>query len=226
MTRELPGGGDADANPRAELHLRSEGDPDERRHRGIAVRAAEERALELRIRRLEGAVVPVEAPARLGRAHEQRQEHAAEERLVLVGAGPRVGAREDRRRRLTPQLRNCDQRVVAAGKRRCARLDVAAHERLVLVQGRPARRRVRLEGERQLVAALDLAGQVAEGSEAETVERAVEAGRAHRGPLSYAPRPPSPAWQAGHQYAVRASSPCRRETIGVPQRGHGRPTRR
>jgi hypothetical protein len=42
----------------------------------------------------------------------------------------------------------------------------------------------------------------------------------------YSPGGPPPAWQPGHQYAVRFSSPCPRDRIGVPQRGQGRPGRR
>ena len=56
---------------------------------------AEECALELHVGARERGVVPVEAAAQLGRAHQQWEQDAAEEGLVLVGARPRVCARED-----------------------------------------------------------------------------------------------------------------------------------
>ena len=41
------------------------------------------------------------------------------------------------------------------------------------------------------------------------------------GPCSASPQ----VWQRGHQYVMRACSPCRRPSISVPQRRHGWPAR-
>ena len=97
--------GGANADAVAELDRRTAGgDPDHRRDGSVLVTLAEERALELDVRAVERCIVPVEAAARLGRAHQERQQNAAEEGFVLVGAWSRMCAREDRRGGLTPEL--------------------------------------------------------------------------------------------------------------------------
>ena len=85
-----------------------------------------------------------------------------------------MGTREDRRRRLTAQVVERESRVLASGEPVRPRLDVAAHERPVFVEGRPPRRWMLLERERQLLAAPDLVVKEAKRSEAEAAERAVD----------------------------------------------------
>ena len=97
---ELPGRCGANADPRTELDLGHDRDPDERCNGRVRMRRAEERALELGVGTLERGVVPVEATARLGGRDQQREQHGAEERLLLGRSRPGVRAREDRRGRL------------------------------------------------------------------------------------------------------------------------------
>ena len=94
--------------------------------------------LELRVGAVEGVVVPVEAAARLGDVGDERQQDGTEERVL--GVGVRVGAREDRRRRLAAERLERDRRVAAAEQPSAARLDEAPDERPVLVERRPAAR--------------------------------------------------------------------------------------
>ena len=102
---ELSGCRKADPHVGAELDRGTAGrDPDQRRDGAVLVALAEERSLELGVRAFVRAVVPVEAAAHLGRAHQQRQQHAAEERFVLVRSRAGVRAREDRGRRLATEL--------------------------------------------------------------------------------------------------------------------------
>src|SRR5439155_14188340 len=63
---ELAGRGRPDADPVPEVDLRARGDADQRRDRGVCMSAAEEGCLERAVGAVEGAVVPVEAAARLG----------------------------------------------------------------------------------------------------------------------------------------------------------------
>ena len=198
--------------------------------------AAEERPLELGVRVVERAVVPVEAAAPLGRAHEERQQDCADERIL----GRRrsltcVRAREDLRRRLARELLGGQARVLAPGEAVDARLHELADERAVLVERGPALGGVLLEREGQLHPVGELALEHGEGAEAEAAQGVVEVGRAHghaapydsgaRGPLFRVGTAggSGPGWQPGHQYAVRLASPCPRERIRSPQRGHGRP---
>src|SRR5581483_9118568 len=106
-----------------------------------------------------------------------------------------------------------------------ARLDEAAHERAVLVERRLPVRRVLLERERELAAAVELADEDGEGAEAEAAERVVEMRRAHSQD-HYDGGGLPPTWHCGHQYAVRALSPCGAEPMPAPRRGQARPARR
>ena len=105
--------------------------------------------------RVERIVVPVEPAAALGDRGEHRQQNRPEERVVLRRADSRVRVREDRRGRLAAQVVDRVPRVGQPAQRRRLFLDEAAHERPVLVERRPAARRVLLERERQLRPALD-----------------------------------------------------------------------
>src|SRR4051794_14342495 len=129
-------------------------------------------------------------------------------------------AREDRRGGLTLQIVDRIACVGQPPQRRRLLLDERAHERAVLVQRRPLARRVLLERERHLRAALGR-----EGAEAERTGRFVEVRRAQHA-VNYERRGSSPAWQLGHQYTVRLSSPWPHDRIGVPQRAHRRPASR
>ena len=122
----------------------------------VLVTLAEERALELDVRAVERCVVPVEAAARLGGAHQQRQQNAAEEGLVLVGARAGMCAREDRRRGLAPELVDGELCVGTSSQRVRVRLDERLDERSVLVERGPVVGAVLLEGEREIGAAFQL----------------------------------------------------------------------
>jgi hypothetical protein len=185
---ELP-----DDGPRSELGLPGEGEPHEGRDGEVAALLAEQRELEGRVRMLERLVVPVEAPARLGRRDEQAEEDCPEERVVLARAGTRVGMGEDRRGRLAPELLYGDKRVLACAKDGLPLLDERAHERLQLVQGRAAALDVLLERERQLGALLQLAPEDDEGPEDEAAEKRIEVRRSHGHASGYEARDPSPA---------------------------------
>src|SRR5581483_8275266 len=161
-----------------ELELRPDREPDERRQRGVGALLAEQRRLQVGVGALERVVVPVEAAARLRRGDEQAEQDRAEERLLVRGLRPGVGAREDARRRLPRQLLEREQRVVAAAQPLRARLDEAAHEGAVFVQRGAVPLRVLLEREGQLLAALlQVAEQVGERAEHEGAEREVEVRR-------------------------------------------------
>ena len=94
------------------------------------------------------------------------------------------------------------------------RLEKAADERPVLVQRRPAERLVPLEGEGQV-----LVHEEAERGQREAAQRAVQVRSAHGHAVRYCAAGPSPLWQPGHQYAIRAPSPRGHERIGAPHRG-------
>ena len=129
-------------------------EPDDRRERDVGARGAEERLLEIRVGRVEGVVVPVEAAAALGGPRQHRQQNRAEERVVAGIADAGVRAREDRRGRLALQIVDRVARIREAAKRRRLLVDEAADERPVLVERRTVARRVLLERERHLRAAL------------------------------------------------------------------------
>ena len=192
----------------------------------VLVAVAEQRTLELRVGACEGVVVPVEAAARFGRVHEQRQQHAREQCFIFTRARTSMRAREDRGGRLAQQLVDRELRVGSRSQRVCAVLDERLHERAVLVERRLRVGGVLLEGERQLGAALDLREQRAERPEAESPQSVVQLRSAHGHDCAYAVCGSSPLWQVGHQYAMRALSPCGHDSIGVPQRRHACPLRR
>ena len=208
------------------------GEPDERRDRGVRARGAEQRPLELGVCGVERLVLPVEAAAALGDRGEEREQDRPEERVVLRRAEPECAcakiAAAGSRRRSSIALR-------ASGSRRSVGawlVDEPAHERPVLVQRRPVARRMLLERERQLRAALGGEGGEAEGPQATAGDGVPGAQESVRGraAVSYAtprrsaterPTSPVPAsdsdrraargsgpgWHAGHQYAVRLASP-------------------
>ncbi len=116
-------------------------------------------------------------------------------------------AREDRGRRLPLEVVDRVPRIREPAKRRRLLLDERAHERPVLVERRPVRRRVLLEGERDLRAALGCEGSQAERAqgfvEVRSSQRHARLLRAGR-PLSYpVPGTKVPGtghdWQPGHQ---------------------------
>ena len=106
-------------------------------------------------------------------------------------------AREDRGRRLAPELLQGDRCVLAPLELRAARLDVRRDERPVLVERGPARSSVLLERERDLRALLDLLREEAERAEAERAQDTVQRRRLHT--AGYAPGGSSPLWHPGHQ---------------------------
>ncbi len=83
MPGELAIRGGTDPETRCELAEGADREPDERCDRRVRAAFPEQRALELRIGTLERIVVPVEAPARLGDAEQQVDEHRPEQRFVL-----------------------------------------------------------------------------------------------------------------------------------------------
>ena len=186
---------------------------------------AVERRLELLVRARERAVVPVESATALGGTNEERDEDAAVDRALLVSDVSFVRTGEDPRGRLAQQVGHGVLDVDAREEALRARLDEAAHERAVLVKRRTTVGAVLLEGEREVHAVLELAREDGEGAEAEPTERVVKVRRAHPALLRRR-RAPSYFWQPGHQYAVRACSPCGAERTTPPQRGQARPARR
>ena len=177
--RELARGGHPHADPVAELDLRADGEADQRRHCAVRMALAVERAFELLVGAREGGVVPVEAAAALGGAHEKRHEHAAVDRAGLVSHVSLMSVGKDPRRRLAQQVGDGVLHVDPREEPLGPRLDEAAHERAVLVERRSAVRAVLLEGEREVDAVLELAREDGEGAEAEATERVVEVRRAH-----------------------------------------------
>ena len=160
---------------------------------------AEERALELDVRAVERCIVPVEAAARLGRAHQERQQNAAEEGFVLVGARPRMCTREDRRCGLAPELVDGELCIRTSSQRVCVRLDERLDERSVLVERRPVVGAVLLEGEREIGAAFQLLQKRTERAESKGPQGLVKLRSAHDHELTYAVFGSSPLWHSGHQ---------------------------
>ena len=93
---------------------------------------AEQRALELGVDALEGAVLPVEAPAGLRRSAQHREQDRVEERAVYGRVV--TGAREARRGRLAAQLTERDPGIGELREPEGPRLHVVADERPVLVE--------------------------------------------------------------------------------------------
>jgi hypothetical protein len=177
---ELAVGGDANTDPRPQLALDAARQPDEWSDGRVRAVLAEQGALQLRVAAVERLVVPVEAAARLRDAHEEIDEHRAEQRVVLGWLAARVRARVDRGGALAMELLERDRRVVAATEAARASLDEVAHERPVLVQRRAVASAVLLERERQRLArVVELAKEVGKGAERERAEGVVELRRAN-----------------------------------------------
>ena len=113
MACQLAVGRRAQPDPGTEVDGDANRETDERRHRHVRPALAEQRPFQLRVDAVEGRVVPVEPPARLAGAEEQVDQDGAEQRVVLGGAGARVGAGVDRGRRLSAELLEREQRVLA-----------------------------------------------------------------------------------------------------------------
>src|SRR5712691_666236 len=113
----------------------------------------EQGGLEFRIRTGERTVIPVEAAAELATAGQERQQHAREERFMLVCARTGMRAREDRSCRFPLELLDRQHGVGPAAQHMRARLDERLHEGSILVEHRPVVRAVLLEGEGHLGAA-------------------------------------------------------------------------
>jgi hypothetical protein len=160
---------------------------------------AEERAFELDVRAVERGIVPVEAAARLGCADQERQQHAAEQRLVLVGARACMCAREDRGRRLAAELVHRKLGVGPSTQRVRTTFDERFDEGPVLVERGPVVGAVLLEGERQIGPTLQLGEQRTERAEAESPETVEQLRSAHDHNCAYAVFGSSPFWHPGHQ---------------------------
>ena len=87
--------------------------------------------------------------------------------------------REDRSRGLAPELFDGECRILPAAQQRFPLLDERSHERVQLVQRRPAPLHVLLEGEGKLRALLELPAEHDERAEDEAPEQRIEMGRAH-----------------------------------------------
>src|SRR5262249_8616874 len=133
------------------------------------------------------------------RVHQERQEHAAEQRLIFTRARTSMCAREDRRRRLTHQLLDRELRVGALPQGVRPMVDEGLDQRAVLVQCGLRIRGVLLERELELLAAVDVPEQGAESPETERPERGVELRSTHNHGSRYAAGGSSPFWHCGHQ---------------------------
>jgi hypothetical protein len=138
---------------------------------------------------------------------------------------------EDRGGRLTLELVERVDGVRELREGVGAVLEEGLHEWPVLVERGAPRALMLLEREREVATLVELAEHRGERPEAERPEGLVEMRRADHA-SAYAPGECSPffglgpGWQLGHQYAVRLSSPCPHDSIGVRQRGQGRPAAR
>ena len=184
---ELSGRRRAHPDPAAELDLRHDGDPDERRDRGVGARGTEQRVLQLGVGALERAIVPVEASTRFGGGDQQRDKNGRKSACSSDGFGPGVGAGEDRGRRLAQELVERDPGVLPAGQCAGARLDEGPHKRPVLVERRAAALDVLLEGERQVVAFLERTAEEDEGAETKGAQGEMQLRCAYRHPSAYSP---------------------------------------
>ena len=197
VRRELAGHEEPYREAVRELDRLREREADERGERDVLAALAVERPLELRIRLVEGLVVPVEAATGLCGRDQEPEENGAEQRLVLARPRSCVGLREDRCRGLAPELLDGEPRIVARAQHRLALLDEGAHEGPELVQRRPTPLDVLLERERQLDALLELAPEHDEGAEDEAAEERVQVRGAYGHASGYALRTPSPASATG-----------------------------
>ena len=221
--RDLAGHDRAQRDPAAEVGVVRGREPDDRRERDVGARAAEERLLEIRVRRVERLVLPVEAAAALSRPREHRQRGSSGRarrrrsrrcpacaRAKIAAAGSRfrssIALRASGRRRSVGDCSSTKPRRAAGTRRATARRGSCA-PRTRTAPARRARPRTR------------------PGRSRAGTRRGAVRGASHTRAITRA-RGSSPAWQPGHQYAIRLSSPCPHDLIGVPQRGHGRPTRR
>ena len=125
---ELLGGRLAHGEPRPELDPGPDREPDERRDRRVHARRAVQRLLQVGVDALERRVVPVEAAARLGRAHDHGEQDRLEEGAVVTAV------REDPRRRVAAQLVDRRPGIRQIGEPVGARLDGVADEGAVLEQ--------------------------------------------------------------------------------------------
>ena len=177
MGDELAVCGVPDPEPVSERNRLAHLDPDERGDGGVDALVPEHRLLELRVRPVEGVVVPVETAARLGDVGHKRQQDGSEERVL--GLGVRMSTGEDRRGRLASEGLERDRRVAAAEQASAPSLDEAPDERTVLVERGSSPRAVLFEDERDLGALLDLAPVEGEGAEAEAAQGRMEVRCAH-----------------------------------------------
>jgi hypothetical protein len=174
VRRKLAGCRDPNAEPVRKLEPRPGREPDQRRDRGVLAMLAEQRLLEARIGALEGVVAPIGPPGRLGDVGEERQQDRAQQRLLLAALGGMRG-RVYAGGRLAGQLLDRDPRVRERAEPVRPCLDVGAQQGPVLVE--PTR--MLLEGERDLVAGLDVRGQEGERSQAEAAQAFVQVRGAH-----------------------------------------------
>ena len=116
VMRELARRCGAKPDPAAELDLGDDREADERRDGRVRVLPAEERALELGVGALEGAVVPVEAAAGL-RRRDQERERA---RCGRAPAPRSASARRERARR-SPRRARAAARPARSGRRPASR---------------------------------------------------------------------------------------------------------
>src|SRR4029079_13522491 len=117
-------------------------------------------------------------------------------------------AREDRSSGLATQPLDCELRVGPSPQEVCAPLYERLEERAVFVERRPVVRVVLLERERKIGAAFQILKEGTERAQTEGPESFEQLRSAHDHGSAYAVFGSSPLWQSGHQYAMRASSPC------------------
>ena len=156
---------------------------------------------------------------------EERYENAAVDGASLAWTAV-VRVREDPRRRLAleiPDARRRRRPARRAARRAPRRSHVRAGGTRRASAGRTSRAPRRRTEDRIRPRARGV--KTAKAPRQKPAERVVEVRRAHPALLRRR-RAPSYLWHSGHQYAVRAFSPCGAERTTSPQRGHGRPARR
>ena len=97
------------------------------------------------------------------------------------------------------QLVDREARIGEPRESRRSGLDIRAHQGPVLVERGPIARGVLLEGERDLLAHLDLAAEHGKSRQAKAAQGAVQVGRTHGHVSAYDFGVASPLWQVGHQ---------------------------
>ena len=231
---ELVRGGRPYAHAAAEVGRSPGGQADERREGRVRAPVAVEGALELAVGALEGVVVPVEAAARLGGGDEQRDQDRAPEGLVLADPLVGVGAGEDSGGRLVLERRERLARVLAQGEpaARCSmneptsgrysyrvgRFGPACSSSAIGRSAPPSSSspRSKKAPRQKPRSAVKSAGSAAPCRHPGLGCRLSKGRSDTRN--GYAPAGLVPSWQPGHQYAIRASSPCGNERIRPPQR--------